>query len=203
MKKTLLFVFALMTLVQSCSIDDEGEMHVSGGFWFFLLALFLIVVAAVKSGNKDRKIIEEKLNKDGRKDSDFISSGSATYVGGHPDMDQNFSDVHFLVENDNIKFYHKPALKYPVLKFSIENARIQAINVEDATSIEKKLTVGRIFLVGIFAFAWKKKKKNELAFVTIEWNDGRFNHTTIFNFEGRDAMVRSNTFRNKLINAIK
>ena len=79
----------------------------------------------------------------------------------------------------------------------IEN--IKNITVEDASSIEKKITVGRLLLVGVFALAWRKKKTNELAFVVTEWNDGKFDHSTTFSFEGKEAMTKANTARNSLI----
>jgi hypothetical protein len=44
-----------------------------------------------------------------------------------------------------------------------------------------------------------QKKKNELAFVVIDWNDGRFDHSTTFNIEGMDAMQKANILRNQLI----
>ena len=56
-----------------------------------------------------------------------------------------------------------------------------------------------IFLVGIFALGWRKKKKNELAFLIIEWKKGKFENSTIFSFEGKEAFQNANTSRNKLI----
>lgn len=76
---------------------------------------------------------------------------------------------------------------------------VSDITIEDASSIEKKITVGRIFLVGIFALGWRKKKKNELAFLVIEWKKGKFEHFTTFSFEGKEAFQNANTARNKLI----
>jgi hypothetical protein len=64
--------------------------------------------------------------------------------------------------------------------------------------MEKRITLGRVLLVGIFALAWRKKKKNELAFVTIEWKE-KFENSTIFSFEGQEAMQKANTARNELI----
>ena len=204
MKKILnifsLFVFTILT---SCSIDDNGEMHLTWLFWFLLIGFILMIVFAGVTGSKENEEVKKKLSEKGLNDADFIPTAGAVYVGGHPDMDQNFTDVHFMIRETDLAFYFKPPFKYPAQKFSIPKAVINAIEIEDATSIEKKLTVGRLILVGVFAFAWKKKKKNELAFVTINWNDGKFNHTTIFNLEGKDAMQRANTLRNKLINAVR
>ena len=49
----------------------------------------------------------------------------------------------------------------------------------------------------------EKKKKNEIAFVVINWNDGRFDHATTFSFDGKDAMQLANTARNNLISMCK
>ena len=91
---------------------------------------------------------------------------------------------------------------YPKYKGAIPINSIKEILIEDATTIENKVTLGRVILVGIFALAWKKKKKNELSFVTIQWTKERFNHTTIFSFEGSNAMQIANKVRNRLIREI-
>lgn len=56
-----------------------------------------------------------------------------------------------------------------------------------------------MILVGVFAFAWKKKKKNEIAFVEIDWKKGKFNNETMFCFEGENAVQRANKARNGII----
>jgi hypothetical protein len=49
----------------------------------------------------------------------------------------------------------------------------------------------------------KKKKKNEIAFVTIEWEDGKFSHNTTFCIEGENASQRANALRNKFISCVQ
>lgn len=49
----------------------------------------------------------------------------------------------------------------------------------------------------------EEKEKNELAYLTIEWNDGKFDHETIFEFEGVGSMQNANTARNKLIKTVR
>jgi hypothetical protein len=138
----------------------------------------------------------------GMKRDEFKSFG--TYVGGHPDADITLSDMQIYKEKNMIRFYQGNLLiSTPTLKFSIDADKIINIEIEDATSIEKRLTVGRLLLVGVFAFAWKKKEKNELSFVVIDWNDGRFDHSTTFSFEGQNAMQKANIARNNLINFCK
>jgi len=103
-------------------------------------------------------------------------------------------DLVFLFPWDNM---NTASIKDPLARIS--NDSITNIVIEDSSTIEKRVSFGRVFLVGIFALAWQKKKKNELAYLIIEWNDGRFDHETMFQFEGKDAMTKANTARNKLI----
>ncbi len=90
-------------------------------------------------------------------------------------------------------------MKMPLILGEIPSINIKNILVEDQSTVERRVTLGRMLLVGIFAFAWSKRQKNELAYLIFEWSDGRFEHETIFEFEGRDAMVKANTARNGVI----
>lgn len=82
----------------------------------------------------------------------------------------------------------------------IEGRLIKNIAAEDQSTFERRVTLARMALVGIFAFAIKKKKKDELAYLTIEWSDGRFEHHTMFEFAGTGSMNNANKIRNKIIN---
>lgn len=207
MKKVGLFaVMAFMFLaitMQSCSVDENGELHLTWLFWFLLIGFIVLTAYTIVSSNKEQKETNEKLKSEGISNEDFKKT-DATYVGGHPDADNNISNIVYRKNDDELLFYSRLAdFKMPEYAFKIPITQIKDIGIEDATSMESKVTVGRLFLVGIFAFAWKKKKKDELAFVTIDWNDGRFDHTTILNLEGKDAMQRANTLRNQLIRDVK
>ena len=86
---------------------------------------------------------------------------------------------------------------------SIDFASIKEVTLEDQSTIENRITVGRMLLVGPLAFAWKKKEKIESAYLILDWNDGTFNHKTLFEFTGSSSMQKANTARNKLINTVK
>ncbi len=197
MKRLLPFLVLLAINLTSCSFDDEGNMSIAPWFWYVLIIFLIIFIFVGVSGSKDMKNVEESLGKEGLKLSDFKNCG--TYVGGHPSIDETVEGIAIRKEENVLKLYHFPN-KFTIPKYITEIPidTIADIKVEDASSIESKLTVGRLFLVGIFAFAWKKKKKNELAFVTIEWKE-KFEHNTIFSFEGKEAMQNANTARNQLI----
>ncbi|NCC88563.1 MAG: hypothetical protein EOM05_12010 [Clostridia bacterium] len=136
----------------------------------------------------------------------------------NPPVDDGFTGVPI----KNIKYTcGHPAIDYPgqyMLRFKegnihictalkkelgvIPGDKIKDITVEDETTFKDKVTLGRIALVGVFAFAIPKKKKVELAYLTISWNDGRFDHNTIFEYEGFAALMSANTHRNNIIKEI-
>ena len=68
--------------------------------------------------------------------------------------------------------------------------------------IQKRVGLKRMLAIGIFAFAVKKKVKEELSYIIIEWSDGKFDHETVFEFEGKGSVTQANELRNKLINEI-
>ena len=169
-------------------------------WWILILGGFiLIMVIAVNSSNKQTASANEKLRSQGLSLSDFKQT-KASYAGGHPDVNNNFPSIAYLSKDGDLKFYTMPvSFQMPVLKFKIKKDAVKNISLEDASTMENKVTLGRILLVGVFALAWRKKKKNELAFVVIDWNDGKFDHSTTFSFEGKDATQEANRFRNELI----
>ena len=197
MKKHFLLI-TLAFCIQSCRFDDQGDLSIAPWFWAVLAILFVIIVVSAVSGSKDMKHVEEHLKLKGLKVSDFKKCGA--YVGGHPLLNETIQGMTAIKQEDQLMLFEFPSISVvPKHKANIPIDKITNIQVEDSSSIEKKLTIGRLFLVGIFAFAWKKKKKNELAFVTIQWKD-KFENNTIFSFEGKDAMQNANTARNALIN---
>lgn len=195
LNKTFIALIALQ--MSACSFDENGEIQISNWFIFFIvLFIGIIIVAGVNSSKKTAEVNKE-LAKRGIKREDFIKCG--TYVGGHPSLNNTVEGIHIRKAEGNLSIYDFLRLdESPRYIADIPIDKISTIDIEDASSIERKITVGRLFLVGIFAFAWKKKKKNELAFVTIVWKE-KFEHTTIFSFEGQNAMQNANTARNKLI----
>ena len=166
-------------------------------FWIIVIILLvLFIMFGINSQNKE-KDIKEKYRRNGFDLNELIFVG--TYVGGHPDKNDNIDYCHVYKKNSELIFYRKFIAEDPIELFSIQIDLIKNIIVEDATTIESRITVGRLFFVGIFALAWKKKKKEELAFIIVEWNDGKFDHSTTFSTEGKDSMQKANGIRNHLI----
>jgi len=121
------------------------------------------------------------------------------YKYGHPDIDNQ--KLCSLELKDGSIYFITLFRKRNFAK--IDGLAIKNILVEDATTFEKRVTIARLALVGIFAFGIKKKQKNEIAYLTLEWNNAGFDHSTIIEFNGFNALNHANKTRNKILKEIK
>ena len=170
-------------------------------FWtIVIIGLVLFVIMGI-SGSKKQKENDAKLVDLGYSLETKIETGK--YVAGHPDINEAIQKTSIFPKDNKLVIMLEAPMAIPIKKGDIENSFIKNILAEDQSTVEKRVTVGRLLMTGIFAFAWKKKKKTELAYLTIEWNDGKFDHETIFEFEGVGSMQNANTARNKIIKIVK
>lgn len=170
-----------------------------------ILLLFVIVILlfymAIKMFKKQKK--EKLLFAKDYDIKEFVKSGSL--IHGHPSVDNAVVNSGFIVKDDNIELfqYFDEALNVVPKKVAfIPKKSIKNILVEDQSTIEKRITATRMVLVGVLALAWQKKEKKELSYLTIFWNDGRFDHETVFEFKNKNSIQTANNVRNKLINII-
>lgn len=120
------------------------------------------------------------------------------YTHGHPDINKpSWCNLGF----KNSDIYLLSTFSNEVAK--INGKHIKNVIVEDETTFKEKVTLARMAMIGVFAFALKKKKTNELAYLTIEWNDGRFDNSTIFEYSGKGSFQKANRDRNKIMNFIR
>lgn len=199
--KKYAFIWLLILINTSCVVKYNGDL----GFALWFKVLFWIVIAVfiilLIRGNKEEKQTREILARDGLKQSHFTRVGR--YIGGHPDQNNEILSMTVRDDGEDLDFYdHFGEVGMPKYKFAIPKESIINITMEDSSTMEKKITLGRVLLVGVFALAWKKNKKNEMAFVTINWKVDRFEHNTLFVHEGKNAMQKANTSRNHLIKLI-
>ncbi|MCL2291213.1 MAG: hypothetical protein FWC34_11035 [Bacteroidetes bacterium] len=163
---------------------------------WIIIVIALIIVAFCYFMYVTSKKNKEKLREKGFNPDGLVLN--VKYMCGHPDLNEPVT-THLGLKDGGI---------YLVQNFGVELAtipenKIKNIYVEDSTTIQHRPTVVRFLALGLLAFAWQKKKKDEQAYLGIEWNDGRFDHDTIFEFEGVDSVMRANTARNKLIQQIR
>lgn len=169
--------------------------------WTILIIGIILFVILGVYGTKKEKDNKAKLVEMGYSLDNKVSTGK--YIAGHPDIDESIENTSIYLKDNKLEIMLEQPIAMPIKKGEIDVAFISDILAEDQSTIEKKVTAGRLIMTGVLAFAWKKKKKNELAYLTLEWHDGKFKHETIFEFEGNNAMQNANLSRNKLIKAIR
>ena len=145
-------------------------------FWTIVIISIILFVVVGIVGGKEQQKNNDKLVELGYTLEEKIITGR--YVAGHPDINDAIPKTIIFPKDRKLEIMLDEQLKLPIKKAEIEFNFIKNVLAEDATTVEKRITVGRLLTVGIFAFALKKKQKNELAYSTIEWNDGRFDHET-------------------------
>lgn len=121
------------------------------------------------------------------------------YIMGHPDIDKS---AQMIIAFKN-KQLHLLSLNTYLPVGIIRNEQIKTVNVEDQTTMERRVTLGRLALFGLFAFAMQKNKKQELLYLVIDWHDGRDNHSTVFEYAGRESRDKANSDRNTILRMIK
>jgi hypothetical protein len=127
--------------------------------WVILIIVVIVIVIVGVVSSEKHKETKEEMRTRGWSESDFKDTG-AKYAGGHPKADNVIEHIWYRIKDGNLMFYlRETAISLPQFKFEIPISAISDIQYNDATTMEKKITAGRLLLVGVFAFAWKKKKE--------------------------------------------
>ncbi len=169
--------------------------------WIILIIALVLFFILGMYGNKKAKKDDDILKQQGYWIDKKILTGK--YLAGHPNIDVPIKQTVIYPTEGKLAIMEIEGFNSPIMKGNIEYEKIKNISVEDNTTIEKRITVARLLLTGIFAFALRKNKKTEMAYLVVDWNDGKFNHETIFEFTEKGAMQNANTARNALIKMLK
>lgn len=97
--------------------------------------------------------------------SEKIGSESINYNGGHPQLTRD-GNCTLTVRGDGITV--------SLNIFGSQSIAIQDIidiHLETQEQIEERVTATRLFTLGVFAFAFKKKKKNSEKYLTVDFKD--------------------------------
>lgn len=200
-KPNLMCLIALLTL-SSC---EENGTPATESWVIIVVFIVIFIIVMIHENIKSGKVNEEAKAKG---DDPHSYKEIGTYIGGHPSVDKQKTYV-LARKNDQVIEFWEGIMGYngefssshpdKIEGFEIPIEAVEDIRIEDKTSIEREVGAGRMFLVGMYAFAWKKKKKNEMAFVVIKWKKGKFENETLFAFEGKGSVTKANTARNELI----
>jgi hypothetical protein len=165
---------------------------------FIIIVAFILGLINVISKQKNQN---ESFKKEGLNPALFISSGK--YLSGHTSINNPIDITFIYPTKDVLKIYGMDKGNGTKIFYAdIDASLISNIAIEDESSIKSRVGLKRLLLVGIFAFAIKKKEKVELAYLVIDWNLNQFTNETVFEFEGKGALQKANYLRNALINTI-
>lgn len=92
---------------------------------------------------------------------------NAKYLQGVPNLNKDFI-VKFQPDKYGIQFSDA---KTNSKKFYLDRNDLIKISVEDQSTIESRVGFKRLLLVGLFAFAWKKRSQIPLSFLVFEFRD--------------------------------
>lgn len=154
--------------------------------------------------NNLRKFTLESLeNVNSKVFSSEFTVDCGTYISGNSFINSKEAlEVIAYAVDGKILLFRRQSIGYKAIQYwqigEIPIESIHSITLEDESTIEKRITLGRILAVGIFALAWKKKKTTAIAIVVIGWKDGKFEQEDIFQFTGVNAMNMANHAKIKL-----
>ena len=163
----------------------------------FLVVFVVIIIMSILIAISNNSVRKTQLKSLNITELDLIQCGK--YTAGHPDIDKPINFAEVLCKDNELLIYGSSDRSRPVLSARIPIEKIKNIILEDASTVQKRVTVTRLLSTGLFAFALKKKEKTETAYIIIEWNDGKFDHETIFEFSNLGAVQKANETRNKLV----
>lgn len=169
---------------------------------YLILSGLVMVIGAAMNQSENIKAQNDSFKRSGIDPKNFIESGK--YISGHINIDEPIEKTFLYLQENVLKIYeYEPNSGMKFFKANIDTDKIKGVFMEDETTISSRVGLKRMLAIGLFAFAVKKKKKNELAYLVIEWSDSGFDHETVFEFEGLGSIQKANTLRNKLINHLK
>ncbi len=202
--KRSIFLSLLLALLYSCQSGHFDSYNMSWIGWTTLVVTgtILFILFVLKKGVVDET--EDNLSAEAQMNSSAMFGSFGNYIGGHPAIQQPVPGILFR-KNSNccLFFYRNHDYNPPELKFKIKIRSFSNISVEDFSSFDKRRRNGGIKLTPEAEALLKKKKKDQTALVTIDWTDGESDHSTVFSFDGSDAVKKANTAKENLLQALK
>jgi len=164
----------------------------------FLIILFILTLIAGFNKNRKQWTI---LGWHGISKEDMIHVG--TYIGGHPNIyTSKFRAVIYKFEKDLIIAEQFSPRTPPERKAFILGSSVKNVQVENSIFDGDHIIPERPLMVDINSHILPHEKKTELQFVIINWEDGQSVYSTIFSFDGKNAIQKANAARNAIVKAI-
>ncbi len=166
----LAFIMIVGVITQ---LKEEGETIQYIGVGVVLAIIIFVLIKSSRDSLKKQKENDDKLEKLG-----FTRHYEAgTYLTGFQESERQ-SNVICGETKDELIFLDSDLNELG--KIPIKD--ITDITLEDKSTIDKRITLTRIALVGIFAFGLQKKRKDEVYFLVIDWKSKKLGETVVFEF---------------------
>lgn len=200
--KRSIFLILLIPVLFSCQSNNFASYQMSWAGWAIVIASVLgaVLIFVLKKGVVDDA--EEKNAKLKASSAlDFEPIGN--YIGGHPVIHDPVPGIVFR-KNSNccLFFYKNHSYDLPELKFKIKIGSFRNVSVEDPSLSGNKLLSDRIALSEEAIALMEKKGKDQSAILKIDWVERESKHSTLFSFDGNDAVKKANTAKENLLQAI-
>lgn len=201
MKRLILLIF-LLPLIFSCQSNDFEAYQMSWMGWGFMAAggIGILLVFVFRKG------IIEDTEENSLKIQDLEAAGFkplGNYVGGHPAIQRPVPGIVFRKNSHCCMFFYSNHTDNPPeFKFKIKIGSFRNIVVEDNSSFNKGISSERSTLPGKALNIFRKKRKDQLALLKIDWTDGESIHSLKFSFEGNDAVQKAHDAKESLVQAL-
>ncbi|MGV0927174.1 HIRAN domain-containing protein [Empedobacter sp. ULE_I145] len=173
---------------------DFGPLDIP--WWVYLITIIVLFIFLGKDEQMKANAKNIKLAKSGIDASKFFFGGK--YLTGHHSINNPTESIQFYIDEEYLKIYNVNKQ----LIGSINLSKIKNISLEDKTTIQSRVGLKRLLVVGIFAFALKKKEKLDLLYLIIEYDREGFTNEVVFEFEGKSLIKFANEAKNKIQNSI-
>lgn len=159
-------------------------------WWFFT---GWAIVGLVWILNVQGKKQDAKLRKRGIVPNKLVPAGK--YLHGHWRIFKPVDKITMDFKDDHIKLREDMTYK---LEGDIPYSEITQVKVEDKTTVSRRVGLKRMAVVGLFAFAMKKKVTDDLAYLVIEATHAGQEHEIFFEFTQKDAFNKASELKNRI-----
>ena len=142
--------------------------------------------------NKAKETVKEswdeaKAEQERRKELGLLDDVSIKleYKGGHPALKKE-KDCTLKITNEDI------TISYGISQGKIDFSSITGMHYETAEQISRRVTATRLLTLGVFAFAFKKKKKDSEKYLTVEFTNNNYKTRENVQIESEETIKEKN-----------
>lgn len=166
-----------------------------------VIAFVILIILAAVLFSKEEKWLPSKEQEVFEAAQKF----STQYLNGHPAI--KAEEYVYLVKDANgINIVERKLYQDSpphIIVATIPYKAVTSIEAGDGSHVEKKFSLGRFLVIGVYAFAWLKKQPKETGFLIINWKEAGTEYATIFKNEEKGALKDIAIARNAILHWIQ